>query len=150
MISQARSAYRNPQNVFFVVADASGIPLPSGLFNSVFCVESIYYYPELNGAFAEVHRVLTPGGRAFFLIGYYRENTYGHEWAKHIDVPVHLLGSEDYVAALKESGFRSVTHRRVVDSTPLPEDWTPSHWFPTRQDHAKFRAEGALLLIAEK
>jgi hypothetical protein len=37
-----------------------------------------------------------------------------------------------------------------VDSTPLPEDWTPAHWFPTRQDHLRFRAEGGLLLMAEK
>jgi SAM-dependent methyltransferase len=149
MIAQARSGYRNPHNVFFVVADASGIPVPSGFFNSVLSVESIYYYPDLNDAFAEVHRILKPGGRAFFLIGYYRENTFGHDWAKHIDIPVHLLGTDEYVDALKASGFRSVGHRRIIDSTPLPEDWTPSHWFPTRQDHAKFRAEGALLLIAE-
>jgi len=150
MIGQARSAYRNPHNALFLVADASGIPCSQGFFSSVLAAESIYYYPELDQSFCEVHRVLKPGGKAFFLNSYYAENTYGHEWAKHIDIPVQLLGTNDYVAALKKCGFATVTHRRIVDSTPLPEDWTPTHWFPSRQDHLKFRAEGALLLVAEK
>jgi ubiquinone/menaquinone biosynthesis C-methylase UbiE len=150
MIQQARSGSRNPHNALFLVADASGIPCYQGYFNKVLSVESMYYYPELEKTFSEVHRVLKPGGKAFFLSSYYQENTYAHEWAKHIDIPVRLLGTDEYVAALKKSGFAAVTHRRIVDSTPLPEDWTPTHWFPTRQEHLKFRAEGALLLTAEK
>ena len=150
MIQQAQKAYRNPHNALFLVADASGIPLADGLFNSLLCVESIYYYPGLDLAFHEVHRVLKPGGKAFFLTSYYAENPYGHEWAKHIDIPVHLLGTSDYIKVLKNSGFKVASHRRIIDSTPLPEDWTPTYWFPTRQDHMKFRSEGALLLSAEK
>src|SRR5438128_8892674 len=42
MILQARKAYRNPHNASFLVADASGIPCPDGLFNSLLSVESIY------------------------------------------------------------------------------------------------------------
>ena len=150
MIVQARAGYRNPNNVFFVVADASGIPCPTGFFNAMLSVESIYYYPELGAAFSEVHRVLKPSGKAFFLIGYYKENIHGHSWAKHIDIPVNLLAADEYIAALKRSGFASATHRRIIDSTPLPEDWTPTHWFPSREDHQRFRAEGTLLLVAEK
>jgi SAM-dependent methyltransferase len=150
MIAQARKEYRNPPNALFLVADASGIPSVDAFFDSLLSVESIYYYPGLDLAFHEVHRVLKPGGRAFFLISYYKENPYGHQWPKYIDIPVHLLGTHDYIAVLKSAGFRTVTDRRLVDSTPLPEDWTPTHWFPTRQDHLKFRSEGALLLTAEK
>jgi len=150
MIYQARTQYRNPHNAFFLVADASGIPFGDAFFNSLFSVESIYFYPGLDLAFHEVHRILRPGGKAFFLVGYYKENSYGHEWAKYIDIPVHLLGAEDYVAVLKHSGFRTATHRRIVDSTPLPDNWTPTKWFPTRQDQLNFRSEGALLLTAEK
>ena len=149
-IVQARKNYRNPHNALFLVADASGIPCSDAFFDSLLSVESIYYYPGLDLAFHEVHRILKPGGKAFFLISYYKENPYGHEWAKYIDIPVHLLGAKDYIAVLKNSGFTTATHRRISDSSPLPEDWTPTHWFPTRQDHMKFRSEGALLLIAEK
>jgi SAM-dependent methyltransferase len=150
MILQAREEYRNPNNAFFLVADASGIPCIDAFFDSLLSAESIYYYPGLDLAFHEVHRVLKPSGKAFFLTSYYKENPYGHEWAKYIDIPVHLLGAQDYIAVLKGSGFRTVNQRRVIDSSPLPEDWTPTHWFPTRQDHLKFRSEGALLLTAEK
>jgi ubiquinone/menaquinone biosynthesis C-methylase UbiE len=150
MIAQARRVYRNPHNVSFLVADASGIPCADGLFDSLLSVESVYYYPGLDLAFHEVHRILKPGGEAFFLISYYAENPYGHEWAKYIDIPVHLLGAEKYVAVLKSAGFKAASHRRLIDSTPLAEDWMPTHWFPTRQDHLKFRSEGALLLTAEK
>ena len=150
MILQARKGSRNPHNALFLVADAAGIPCGSGFFDSLLSVESIYYYPGLDLAFHEVHRILKPGGRAFFLISYYKENPFGHEWAKHIDIPVHLLGAEDYISILKSSGFRSASHRRIIDSTPLAEDWMPTHWFPTRQDHLKFRSDGTLLLTAEK
>ncbi len=150
MILEARSGYRNPPNALFLVADASRIPCEEGLFNSLLSVESIYYYPDLEGAFAEVFRILRPGGKAFFLVNYYKGNVYGHRWAKYIDIPVHLLGAEDYIALLATAGFRSASHRRISNSTPIPEDWTPTQWFSTRQDQAKFQAEGALLLEAEK
>jgi ubiquinone/menaquinone biosynthesis C-methylase UbiE len=150
MILQALKAYRNPHNALFLVAEASGIPCAGDFFDSLLSVESIYYYPGLDLALHEVHRVLKPGGKAFLLISYYQENPYGHEWAKHIEIPVHLLGANDYIRILKDSGFRTATHRRIIDSTPLPEDWAPTHWFPTRQEHMRFRSEGALLLEAEK
>ena len=150
MIAQACREYRNPPNVFFLVADASGLPCPDNLFNALFSVESIYYYPDLNSAFTEVRRVLRPGAKAFFLTNYYKENIYSHNWAKYIDIPVQLRSASEYIAELSRAGFRTATHRRIIDSTPIPEDWTPTNWFPTRQDQLKFQAEGALLLVAEK
>jgi len=150
MILKARKEYRNPSNAMFIVADASGMPCPDGLFDALLSVESIYYYPGLDLALHEVSRILKPGGKAFFLISYYKENPWGHEWAKHVDVPVNLLGAEDYVQILKRSGFTAASHRRLVDSTPLPENWRATRWFPTRKHHTMFRAEGALLLTAEK
>jgi hypothetical protein len=93
---------------------------------------------------------LRPGAKAFFLTNYYKENAYSHNWAKYIDIPVHLLGADEYLEQLSNAGFSTVIHRRIVDSTPIPEDWTPTNWFPSRQDQVRFQAEGALLLTAEK
>src|SRR5215475_16222831 len=87
MIAQAIAEYRNPSNAIFVVADAANIPCSDAFFTSLLSVESIYYYPDLAGAFREVHRILKPGGKAQFLINYYQENGYSHAWAKHIDIP---------------------------------------------------------------
>jgi ubiquinone/menaquinone biosynthesis C-methylase UbiE len=150
MIAQACREYRNPPNALFLVADSSALPWPDNFFNSLLSVESIYYYPDLNATFSEVHRVVRPGAKAFFLTNYYKENAYSHNWAKYIDIPVHLLAAQDYLDQLSRAGFRTATQRRIIDSTPIPEDWTPTNWFPTRQDQVKFQAEGALLLIAEK
>ena len=150
MIADATSAYRNPPNALFLVADAARIPCPENFFKSLLSVETIYYYPNLEAAFGEVHRILLNGGRAHFLINYYRENHYSHAWGKYVDIPLQLLGTGEYIELLSKAGFRSTSHRRIVDSTPLPEDWVPSRWFPTRRDQQLFQAEGALLLIAEK
>jgi len=150
MIAQAISEYRNPPNALFVVADAARIPCVGQFFTSLLSVESIYYYPNLEGTFEEVHRILKPGGKAYFLINYYKENVYSHAWAKYIDIPVHLLGAADYLKILSAAGFSKTEHRRIIDSSPMAEDWTPSRWFPTRQDELKFQAEGALLLAAAK
>jgi len=150
MIEEAKRGYRNPPNALFLVADAAQIPCASNFFNTLLSVESIYYYPDLEGALAEVYRILRPGARAFFLTSYYKENLYSHDWAKSIDIPLHLLGAEEYTALFSKTGFRSASHRRIINSSPIPEDWTPTRWFPTRQDLAKFQAEGALLLTAEK
>lgn len=150
MIHEARTGYRNPPNTLFVVADSARIPCAGTFFNSLLSVESIYYYPDLEGAFSEVFRILHQGGKAFFLINYYKENVYSHEWAKFIDIPVHLLGADDYIALLSKAGFKSTSHRRIIDSAPLPEDWIPTRWFRTRQEQEKFQREGALLLTAEK
>src|SRR5262245_25071598 len=73
MILQARKEYRNPHNVMFAVADAAGIPCVDAYFDLLLSVESIYYYPGLDLTFHEVHRILKPGGKAFFLISYYKE-----------------------------------------------------------------------------
>jgi ubiquinone/menaquinone biosynthesis C-methylase UbiE len=150
MVHQALHSYRNPPNTLFIIADAAQLPCKGNFFNALFSVESIYYYPNVQGAFEEVFRLLVPGGKAFFLINYYDENVYCHEWGQHIDIPLHLLSANDYSALLTKAGFRTVNHRRIIDSTPLPEDWQPSRWFPSREYQQKFQQEGALLLMAEK
>jgi SAM-dependent methyltransferase len=150
MIAQANAGYRNPPNALFLVASPAGIPCPPDFFSSLLSVETIYYYPDIQSVFNEVFRILVERGKAHFMINYYQENVYSHAWAKHVDIPLQLLGIEDYLGLLSNSGFRASSHRRIINSTPLPEDWTPTHWFPTRLEQERFQAEGALLLTAEK
>jgi ubiquinone/menaquinone biosynthesis C-methylase UbiE len=49
----------------FEVADVARLPFPSDHFDSVVSSGSIKHWPDQAAALREIHRVLTPGGRAF-------------------------------------------------------------------------------------
>ena len=38
------------------------MPLPDAAVDLVVCVDSLHHYPQPSGAFAEMHRVSSPGG----------------------------------------------------------------------------------------
>lgn len=150
MIGEARRGYRNAANTLFAVAEASYIPSPDRFFHASLSIETLYYWPDTPSVLSELSRVLAPGARAVFLVSYYKENVYGQDWARHIDIPVRLLGAAEYVDLIAKAGFHNVGHRRLIDSTPIGDDWKPTRWFTTKEEQAKFQAEGSLLLTAEK
>lgn len=45
-------------------AGATGTGLPEASFDAVFCQQGLQFFPDRLGALREIHRVLTPGGRA--------------------------------------------------------------------------------------
>ncbi|MER5640659.1 class I SAM-dependent methyltransferase [Kitasatospora sp. NPDC002227] len=47
-------------------ADAQRLPFPDGSFDLVVCQFGVMFFPDRIGAYAEVRRVLTPGGRFLF------------------------------------------------------------------------------------
>jgi len=47
----------------FVRSDAQQLPIASGSVDVVVCTESFHWYHDQEAAVAEVHRLLTPGGR---------------------------------------------------------------------------------------
>jgi ubiquinone/menaquinone biosynthesis C-methylase UbiE len=49
----------------FEVADVAHLPFADGQFDAVLSSGSIKHWPDQLGALREIHRVLTPGGRAF-------------------------------------------------------------------------------------
>ncbi|MDQ6841764.1 MAG: class I SAM-dependent methyltransferase, partial [Actinomycetota bacterium] len=60
------NARRLGVDVEFVVADAERLALPDESFDLVFGHAVLHHLPNLDGAFAEFHRVLRPGGRVAF------------------------------------------------------------------------------------
>jgi SAM-dependent methyltransferase len=50
--------------VRFVEGDVAGIPFPDGTFDLVVSTFSVHHWPDAAAGFAEVRRVLRPGGRA--------------------------------------------------------------------------------------
>lgn len=48
--------------------NASALPFPDGHFNAVLCQQGLQFFPDRTAALAEMHRVLTPGGRAIISV----------------------------------------------------------------------------------
>jgi ubiquinone/menaquinone biosynthesis C-methylase UbiE len=70
MISCARAkAARRGSKVQFQVADACALPFPDGAFDVALCTLALHHLPETErpAAFAEMRRVLRPGGRALIV-----------------------------------------------------------------------------------
>lgn len=55
-------------NVTCLPADAHALPFAAGAFDAVVSRLGVMFFPDAGGALGEVRRVLTPGGRAAFLV----------------------------------------------------------------------------------
>jgi len=62
MIQRATARANGADNVRFGVGDALSLPLPDACVDIVTCLTSIKHWPEPARGFAEIHRVLRPGG----------------------------------------------------------------------------------------
>lgn len=66
MLDIARTKFPEDENTNFQVIDATNLELPSGSFDTVVCQFGVMFFPDKKRSFAEVHRVLGPGGRYLF------------------------------------------------------------------------------------
>ena len=149
MLARARRNPANVRNAEFIVGSVDTIPRPDATFDKVISIESSYYWPDPAAGVREIFRVLRPGGSAWILINYYRDNPYCHQWSKLIQIPMQLLSGEEWAELFRNAGFTEVAHRRIVDPTPTPETYT-GRWFRDAAELAAFRREGALLIHGTK
>jgi ubiquinone/menaquinone biosynthesis C-methylase UbiE len=149
MIKLARECGNDPSNVEFRVLKDDCYPFHDAVFTHCLSIESLYYHPDLVATFEEVHRVLAPGGQAYFMVNYFKENSYTHRWASLIKVPVQLLSGDEYCALAREGGFARCRHQTIPDPTPVPDRYEPRH-YESKEAMQASRAIGALLVIAEK
>ncbi|MFZ0333943.1 MAG: class I SAM-dependent methyltransferase [Candidatus Acidiferrales bacterium] len=149
MVERARRASFSVRNAEFIVGSVDAIPRESNSFDKVISVESSYYWPDPAAGIREIFRVLCPGGSAWILINYFRDNPYCHQWAKLIPIPMHLFSADEWAQLFRGAGFSEVVHRRIVDPTPAPETYT-GRWFRDAAELAAFRREGALLVHGSK
>lgn len=144
MIRQARELSAGQERVQFEAGSAERIPFPDASFNRVVSIESAYYWPDPGAGIREIHRVLEPGGSAWILINYYRDNAECHQWSALLP-PAHLLSAAEWAGLYREAGFIDVRHQRVIDPTPAPDAYS-GRWFRDAAQLRRFRAEGALLV----
>jgi arsenite methyltransferase len=149
MVRLARRNSIDHHNILFVTGEAAEIPWEPNFFHHAVSVESAYYWPDPAAGLKEIHRVLRPGGSAWILINYYRDNPYCHQWGALLAVPTHLLSSDEWADLFRGAGFAQVSHERIKDTSPSPEVYT-GRWFRDAAELRAFKAEGALLLRARK
>src|SRR5215472_16870166 len=149
MIRHARRDSVDFENLMFITGEVQEIAWEPNFFSHAISVESSYYWPDPAAGICEVFRVLKPGGAAWILINYYRDNPHCHQWSKLLKIPAHLFSADEWAEMFRKTGFANVTHRRIVDPTPAPEVYT-GPWFKDAAELAAFRREGALLVTGSK
>ncbi len=148
MISVAREQSAEYSNIEFRVASAEQLPFGDGEFTHAFSMESLYYYADIEAAAREIERVLQPGGLFVTVVDLYQENAPSHQWIDNLKVPVQLLSAADYCSLLETAGFVNVSYQRLLDPTPVPDNYTGTT-FKTREDFLEYRKNGSLMLSAE-
>ncbi|MDR3676164.1 MAG: class I SAM-dependent methyltransferase [Acidobacteriota bacterium] len=149
MIHRAQLASTGIPNVQFLHGTAEEIPAPPDSFAKVLSVESAYYWHDPGRGLSEIFRVLQPGGSAWILINYYRDNADCHQWQAHFQTPTHLLSAAEWQELYRAAGFREVTHQRIPDRSPTPGVYT-GLWFRDAAQMQRHKTEGALLVTGVK
>jgi SAM-dependent methyltransferase len=149
MVGQAVALSAELGNVVYAQGGVDAIPWDSGFFSTVISVESAYYWPDPANGLREIFRVLSPGGAAWVLINYYRDNPHCQQWGAILKVPTHLLSADEWAGLFLQAGFHDVTHQRIPDLTPTPDVYT-GRWFRDAKQMRNFKQEGALLLYGAK
>jgi arsenite methyltransferase len=149
MIRVARRTSLEFENILYATGEVGEIPWDANFFNHAISVESAYYWPEPAAGVREVFRVLRPGGAAWILINYYRDNLHCHQWGPLLAVPTHLLLAEEWAELFRAAGFGRVAHERVVDPSSSPEVYS-GRWFRDAAQLRAFKDEGALLVYGSK
>jgi arsenite methyltransferase len=149
MIRRAREDPTNPPNLDFRVLADPRYPFADEVFTHCLSVESLYYHPDLAATFGEIQRVLLPGGQAWLMVNFFRENPYVHHWAALLDVPVQLLSGDEYCAFATAAGFARCRHFTIPDPTPVPPDYKGRHYGDAEKMRAA-RAIGSLVVVCEK
>jgi ubiquinone/menaquinone biosynthesis C-methylase UbiE len=145
MIRVARESSQAFPNLEFKLASAESLPFENEAFTHAFSMESLYYYADMIKALREIHRVLKPGGTFINVVDLYRENEPSHQWIAQLAVPVQLLSVAQYRQLFEEAGFVDCRDERLLDPTPVPEDYAGGS-FKSREDFLRYRAEGSLMI----
>jgi len=148
MVRVARASSPSHQNVDFEVASAEQLPFDDQEFTHAFSMESLYYYRNIPQAVGEIYRVMRKGGLFCAVVDLYWESEATHQWVETLKVPVQLLRVDDYRALFRDAGFTNIRDERIIDPTPVPEDYAGGS-FKSRADFVAYREAGSLMVSGE-
>lgn len=133
MIAIARTVVSEPPGVSVTwhCASAQEMPFETGTFDIVFCLQGLQFLPDCSAGFAEMRRVMKPGGRLLAIVWNALEHCKGHYAIaqalkrRNLDATPMLksLSMGDNGKLRKhagEAGFRDVNIRAVSGSARFP------------------------------
>ena len=149
MVKVARDSSTSFSNIQYRVASAEKLPYADADFSHAFSMESLYYYEDMLIALKEIARVLEPDGMFVCVVDLYEENRPSHQWIQQLNVPVQLLSTAQYRSLFEQAGFGHVHDRRLLDPTPVPENYSGGS-FNSREDLVEYRKQGSLVLMGRR
>ena len=97
----------------FREGSVEAIPFEAASFGKVCTVNTVYFWLSLDAGFAEIHRVLSPGGRV--AVGFLPK-----EWMDRMGFPTDIFTArspEDVMIALTNTGFKQAHIKRPEPTT---------------------------------
>ena len=98
----------------FREGSVEALPFEAASFGKVCTVNTVYFWSSLDTGFAEIHRVLSPGGR--LVIGFLPKDR-----MDRMGMPTDIFTSrtpDDVIAALAKAGFQGMRVERPEPTTP--------------------------------
>ena len=92
-----------------VQGNVAELPFPEAQFDVVSAFETIYFWPGLEDCFAQVNRVLKPGGTFLICNECSGTNAADEKWTKIID-GMRIYTQEQICAALEAAGFTGMQY----------------------------------------
>jgi arsenite methyltransferase len=97
----------------FRQGSVEALPFGAAMFGKACTVNTVYFWTSLSVGFAELHRVLSPGGR--LVVGFLPK-----EWMDRMGYPSDIFTSrtpEEVIGTLTDAGFRGVRVERPAPTT---------------------------------
>ena len=92
------------------VGNVNQLAFVSEAFDKVVAFETVYYWPNLEANFREVHRVLKTDGEFLICNEDYKkeDNPTEHDYLKAL-LPINIYSNDEIIEALKTAGFKKIT-----------------------------------------
>jgi len=144
-----RARRRCPEVRLFRADLMAGLPVASHTMTHVLCAQTLKHCPTLAVPIEEFGRVLRPGGHLVFSVAHPEMDWTGYEMRTQpdfilsLEADIYQHAMTDYVAALEDARFRSVTVEAVPVTERIAEFLTPESFelVRGRPQVAVFRAE---------
>jgi ubiquinone/menaquinone biosynthesis C-methylase UbiE len=118
MLRQARLANRHHPRLIFVRGNAEDLPCGAGQFDAVFNTVSFLHYQHPDRVFAEISRVLKPGGK-FYLVDYIPPSTSQTQEVSFTPGGARFYSPERRAKLGQQAGLTCLEHHSLLDRVYL-------------------------------